>query len=237
MTVITCRPIKVWPDGWTGRTNRPASPFQAGYTATLDLLDRELEHLGAVIQVDAVDADIRLDGRLRADAKVRHPGVILTIETKAHGTLVYATDRFDGTWGNAGWQANLRAIALGLEALRRIERYGIAERGQQYAGYRELGPAGGDPRFAAGPAALDDAMMTVEHAARILAEAWAPGAGMSVEGAVDELLVNVGGEPSPWIGDAYRAAAKQHHPDVGGSPEYFRTLTAARDLLLQQAQR
>lgn len=30
----------------------------------------------------------------------------------------------------------------------------------------------------------------------------------------------------------YRWLAKQHHPDVGGDPELFRRLTAARDLLL-----
>jgi hypothetical protein len=38
------------------------------------------------------------------------------------------------------WQDNLRAVALGLEALRRVERYGIAQRGEQYAGWRRADP-------------------------------------------------------------------------------------------------
>jgi hypothetical protein len=46
--------------------------------------------------------------------------------------LLYACDRF---WR---WQHNLRAIALGLEALRLVERYGIGDAHQQYAGYRAL---------------------------------------------------------------------------------------------------
>ncbi|WP_342674245.1 DnaJ domain-containing protein [Nitriliruptor alkaliphilus] len=31
---------------------------------------------------------------------------------------------------------------------------------------------------------------------------------------------------------AYRRLARQHHPDLGGDAEIFRTLTVARDLLL-----
>ena len=59
--------------------------------------------------------------------------MILTLETRSLGTLVYDTDEFPH------WHDNLRGIALGLEALRKVERYGIAKRGQQYAGFAELG--------------------------------------------------------------------------------------------------
>lgn len=50
--------------------------------------------------------------------------------------LVYATDacRY--------WQHNVRSIALGLEALRAVDRYGISRRGEQYAGFRGALPAG-----------------------------------------------------------------------------------------------
>lgn len=41
-------------------------------------------------------------------------------------------------------RSNLRAITLGLEKLRRLDEYGITARGQQYAGFRELG-SGGTP--------------------------------------------------------------------------------------------
>ena len=54
---------------------------------------------------------------------------MVAFESK-HGPLKYATDVFDH------WHANLRAIALGLEALRKVERYGITQRGEQYTGFR-----------------------------------------------------------------------------------------------------
>ncbi len=44
--------------------------------------------------------------------------------------LVYATDACEF------WQHNVRSIALGLEALRAVDRYGISRRGEQYAGFR-----------------------------------------------------------------------------------------------------
>lgn len=34
---------------------------------------------------------------------------------------------------------------------------------------------------------------------------------------------------------AYRRLARQHHPDLGGDPDTFRSLTVARDLLLADA--
>jgi molecular chaperone DnaJ len=34
---------------------------------------------------------------------------------------------------------------------------------------------------------------------------------------------------------AYRRLARQHHPDLGGDPDVFGALTAARDLLLADA--
>lgn len=49
-----------------------------------------------------------------------------------HGPLTYETAEF------ATWQDNLRAIALGLEALRAVDRYGISKRGEQYRGWKAL---------------------------------------------------------------------------------------------------
>lgn len=77
----------------------------------------------------------RQDGRPRAGARTDHPGIVLAFTARnidGHPELRYASDRF------TTWQENLRAVALGLEALRKLERYGIASRGQQYAGWKEL---------------------------------------------------------------------------------------------------
>jgi hypothetical protein len=35
-------------------------------------------------------------------------------------------------------EANVRAIALALEALRKVDRYGVTKRGEQYAGWKAL---------------------------------------------------------------------------------------------------
>ena len=49
-----------------------------------------------------------------------------------YGPLQYATDTF------TSWQDNLRAIALSLEALRAVNRYGVSRHGEQYRGWRQL---------------------------------------------------------------------------------------------------
>ncbi len=218
---LTVRPIDTWPEGWrdAGRDRKP-NPFRVtSYAATLDLLDKELNQLdarAAHLQVDVEPGQVRLDGHLRAGAKVRHPGVILTIDTRRLGVLTYPCDTFAGRWSGdpPDWQINLRAIALGLEALRKVERYGIAERGQQYAGFKALG--------AGEPVAMAAAPMTVEEAARLLAEA----AGYPTP--TDDNAVQAVANAAQTL---WRAAAKTHHPDRGGDPTAFRRLTEARDLL------
>lgn len=222
MTELRFRQLKVRPDSWkSADAPRPYSPFSASHRQTERLLDTELNHLkftDAFLQVELSDQTngVRLDGMIRANAKVVHPGVILTIETRQHGTLVYPCDKFQGARGILGWQANLRAIALGLEALRKVERYGIAERGQQYAGYAELGS--GMPMGSGNG-------MTSERAAEFLAAEACRGFG-------DEWVTAQGllNEPG-LVKGAYRDAVRLHHPDVGGDPEMFRLLTEARDLL------
>src|SRR5690606_32992952 len=61
-----------------------------------------------------------------------HPGIEISFDSE-HGRLVYATDVC------AFWQHNVRSIALGLEALRAVDRFGISQKGQQYAGWLQLG--------------------------------------------------------------------------------------------------
>lgn len=197
---------------------RPWTPFSATYSQTLNLLAREVDNLRARevrIQVVTAGGNTR-GGNLRSDARVDHPGVIVTLDTKERGTLVYETDEFRGGGGMPGWHANLRAIALGLEALRKVERYGIARAGQQYAGYREL-PSGIE---------LGAATMTAEEAAQTLGVA-------DPRPYLEDEWMDLLTEPGA-VNGAFREAAKVHHPDAGGDPDYFRRIVAARDLLLSQ---
>ena len=126
--------------GWDGERTaafrrRPRSAFKAAWSSTLDLLDRERAHLRArdlVMQVAVHDSEIRLDGMLRADARPSDPGVRLLFGSR-YGDLTYQCDSCQS------WQHNVRSIALGLEALRAVDRYGInAVQGQQYKGCREI---------------------------------------------------------------------------------------------------
>lgn len=128
------RPVSDWTN-FTGKPKR--SNFDTPWPATEALLIREVRHLRGkdlVIEVDVVESDIRLDGRIRAAARPSQPGIRVAFDSM-HGPLTYSTDAF------TTWQDNVRAVALGLEALRKVDRYGITKRGEQYAGWKAL-PAG-----------------------------------------------------------------------------------------------
>lgn len=219
--IVAFRPVTLHPADWLpANRDRPSSPFASTYSDTMQLLDRELHAIRAHNPTIALVGNpqvFRADGQFRADAKIDHPGVIVSFDTKIHGTLTYPCDRFGTSYRARGpaWHQNLRAVALGLEALRRVERYGIAERGQQYAGYRELGA--GTPM---GPAA-----MTFDVARRVL---WTAAHG---EGTIPPDRDGLTGEQ---IKAAWKAAAARLHPDVGGSSALFDQATKARDLLLEQ---
>lgn len=113
----------------------PAYRFSASWSDTMGLLETELRHLdvdGTVaIRVDVQRGAIRRDGMLKADARVKFPGIAISF-TCRHGALTYATDAYDH------WHANIRATALSLVALRAVDRYGISRTGEQYAGWRAI---------------------------------------------------------------------------------------------------
>ena len=133
--------IKINPiSHWTGEENKNPKPssFRQTYSNTKKILEYELWKLRAIESSVALEMfihknQVRSDGALRADAKPFKPGVILSftrikkqfrnkitqeIRTETQ-TLTYPCDAFDD------WQDNLRAIALSLEALRKVERYGV----------------------------------------------------------------------------------------------------------------
>ncbi len=190
------RPIEQWPE--KPLTPKP-SPFRAGYTDTLQALESELKHLQArdiVIQAYVRAEDLRLDGMLRSGARPSKPGVILSFESK-HGPLSYPCDRY------SDWQANLRAIALSLEALRSVDRYGVTKRAEQYQGWAKLPPPATNVR-----PSLDAATVEVLAAAKSVAA--------------------LNAETFPEI---RRAALRNAHPDMGGSPDVFKRVRAAVEVL------
>lgn len=224
MRIIT-RPIIRWPGELLAEGRRKDSPFTAGWMETQDFLTREAQHLGArevVIQLALDESQIRLDGWPYAKAQTAHPGVIISIETKDQGPLSFPCDRFNSrTWSGrylGGWQANVRAVALAMEALRKVDRYGITRHGEQYVGWKALGS--GQP-IAAGSG---EEPMDAEQAARILLDA----ADLTID---DHRIVQVldGGDTRR---DITRLAMKNTHPDRhGGDDQAFKLVERAKRTL------
>lgn len=142
---LTVRPLT--DRAWVGAAPREASRFTATWSATLNLLEREvyaLQRAGMddpILMVDVSERDVRLDGQLRADARPFTDAVAIAFES-TRGPLIFRADRYDSKpWGSKMdrvWQHNVRAIALTLEALRAADRYGATVHGEQYVGYRQI---------------------------------------------------------------------------------------------------
>lgn len=197
------RPLGLW--------DRPRTPwdqqqsarrFRARWDDTVNLLLREVDRLDgglAVVCIDVLAGDLRRDGMLRARAQVLSDAVKVSFDSR-HGPLTYATDTYDD------WKANVRAIALALEALRAVDRYGVTGSGEQYRGWSAI---------TAKPAETE---LTADEARRVLADA----AGTTPDQLDCDARVKI----------AYRVAASTAHPDRGGDPAVFRLITTARDILL-----
>lgn len=137
------RPLESWPKKLTPVSSRRYSPFKSSYGDTLVLLERELSAIDArnvVIQAQFTLGQIRNDGWPRGTAKPSGPAVILNF-TKGRDTISMPCDTFHD------YEDNLRAIALSLEALRKIDRYGVTTGSEQYQGFKAL-PSANDSSIA-----------------------------------------------------------------------------------------
>ncbi|MGH3189992.1 MAG: hypothetical protein ACRDOL_22555 [Streptosporangiaceae bacterium] len=197
------RPLGPWTGPATPAGSRRNATFKATYPATLALVFREAEKLGArelVLQVDISDRWIRTDGLPAANARFgSHPGVVVSFESR-YGPLRYATDAF------TEWRDNLRAIALSLEALRAVDRYGVSKRGEQYTGWKAL-PAGTGAAFGS----ADDAEQWMRQVA------------------LERFQIEADRDRPTAI---YHALARRMHPDTGGDRGEWDRLDAARQLLV-----
>lgn len=188
---------------WNRKTpleNR-SSQFRVSYAKALDSLEYELRRLEArdvIIEAGYLPSQIRNDGWPLSKANPVHPGVVLYFTTKA-GNLCFPC----GTYSHL--TCNLRAIALTLEALRAVDRYGATAEHQQYRGFAEL-PA--------------PESMTVEAAAQFIGG----------HAATDPRLIVMNVDS---FRDAYRTAASKLHPDRTGQADDFVKLQNAKAVLDQ----
>jgi hypothetical protein len=207
---VEFRPVTAWPGPPTPERERRSANFKLGWQDTIGDLKRELYYLEAdqiVVELETDERAIRRDGLPRDDIRTNGPGVIVSFQTPI-GPLRYPCDTY------TRWQDNLRAIALALEALRAVDRYGVTKRGEQYTGWKAL-PASTGPT------------MTTDAAAKFVAHhAGYAGEAASLQNAVDGIL-----DSPRFFARAYRLAAMRLHPDQGGSHEDFHTLQTAKQVL------
>lgn len=210
LNTIFC-PLKAWPGEMTPSHQRKASPFKANYNRTLDLLEFELEKLGArniVIQCQCDRAQIRNDGWLKSGTSLAGPAIIVSFTDALGDEYAYPCDTF------TSFQDNLRAIALALEALRKVDRYGVTRKGEQYQGFKALPPAPQPAR----------AKMTPADAAEFIAR-YMLGLDPEVVIMDHEIFEN-----------AFKFAQKKVHPDAGGSHDDFVKLQEAGAVLAEHFQ-
>lgn len=213
--------VRFRPWTWVGPGTPPDKrrsryTFKAEWSATLDLLDRELYMIGAsdiVIECGLREQDIRTDGWPKQKYnQPEHPGVRLSFASK-FGPLQYATDTFETL------AANLRAIALSLEALRKIDRYGVSRRGEQYTGWKAL-PAGSTPAPPPPAMSREDAITTILRLAK-----WSVGDPLNRAGLI---------RPGDLRDTIFARARRLAHPDTGGSDEEFKLYQQAERVLMGQ---
>ncbi len=178
--------------------------FRVSPGRAIDDLRQELERAGALratLELDVRDGDIRADGQLRANSRPFSPRVVVSFEHPTAGWLRYPCDTFSDHLDN------IRAIALALEALRAVERYGVVRRAEQYAGWKAL-PASTSPTLSSA------------QAAKVLAEYGYPGApeGTAIAPSTHTSLRQQLREAILASRDEYEAARriarKRVHPDV-----------------------
>lgn len=130
-----------WPTGWPRtvshkrqRSNFRTKGAQLSVYAAIQRLSGEVDRLGARNVILSTNMETRLDGLPRAgQSEPRDPGVAVYFSLKKAPRCL-ACDRWTRT------ADNVAAIAQHIDALRRIDRYGVGTLDQVFAGYAALPP-------------------------------------------------------------------------------------------------
>lgn len=145
-----------WPTGWKRTTSRKEARFfsaahsidgsrvykggKVTIAQAIDRLDKQLELLGARSPLLSTNMTIGLRGDpLSSRGEPQDPGAACYF-TLAGKSRVLACD----TWNRCA--DNIAAIAAHIDAMRRIERYGVGNLEQAFAGYDALPAPNADNR-------------------------------------------------------------------------------------------
>jgi hypothetical protein len=163
----------------------------------------EAANLGArdvIVEAGWATTQLHKDGMPYSSEQPSHPSVKVYVRA-SKGELVFPSTR----WKTAEW--NLAAVARTLEALRRIDGWGVTAGAEQYSGWKRLpavGPQG----------------MTREQAADVIAEL---ATRVGIEAPARDLLGSFA-----FAKMAHRGISKQLHPDTpGGDADAMRRLNEA----------
>jgi hypothetical protein len=133
-----------WPAGWARTKHRAAAKFvhfRARITADVALkrLEGELRRIGATHETLSTNLELKFSGGPRFDRPPLggDPGVAVYFVLKSK-PIVLACDRWDRV------ADNIAAVAAHIDALRRIDRYGVGTLEQAFAGYAALPPSAED---------------------------------------------------------------------------------------------
>lgn len=171
---------------------RPINALDAMYR-----LEAEVERMGGQYPILSSNVELRMDGRPRSDRSApTDPGVCLYFTLKGE-PMAMACDCFSSV------PQNIAALAAHIEAVRKIERLGVATAAETLRAFLAL------PAPEAGP------VVRPWHVVLDISREAILGLGRDIAGAA--------------IDAAYRAKAAGAHPDRGGSAEAMAEITRARD--------
>jgi hypothetical protein len=127
-----------WPVNQIKPAHRSRSQFKATYDRAFRKLNDELRQLGVKEFLVSSNARSRADGLPRGDdaERLQDPSVAIYFDLKGTET-VFACGKWDQL------RHNVYAIAMTLEAMRAMKRWGAAETKQQFRGFAALPDAGG----------------------------------------------------------------------------------------------
>ena len=197
-----------WPLGWKRATSRRHGAFSmtredrtpekivkrstaVNMAVATDRLERQLEMLGAKDAVLSTNVTLNMRGIPRGDENPADPGAAVYFKFRGKATVL-ACDSYYRV------ADNIAALAAHIDALRRIERYGVGTIEQALAGYKAL-PADTAANWRAVFGFAKDARPSVDE-----------------------------------LNSAYKAAAKQRHPDIGGTEIEMAHINRARDYALAE---
>lgn len=113
----------------TGQVSKRAT--QVNMAVATDRLEKQLDMLGAKDPVLSTNVTLNMRGIPRGDENPSDPGAAVYFKFKGKATVLAC----DGYYRVAD---NIAALAAHIDALRRIERYGVGTIEQALAGYKTL---------------------------------------------------------------------------------------------------